>query len=439
MNRQNNSNTKVKSVAIIGAGPSGCALGCFLIERGIDVTIYDNLSKPELIVGESNLPAVVPIYRRLGIEEQVAKISRVKRGAGFRHKNGVRVDIPFQTPGNKYPNFSYNTPRPQLDSIIRQQAEAVGVTFVNKKAKLELAVDDPNRDLVLSEESLLEAGLSRETHPDILIDGTGRSRLFGRLLDIPTKRGKRDDVAYFAHFENFNVDEVVEGQIMISILDNGWSWQIPLKGKLSVGVVINKQSAKEYGDTPEERLENVIKQNDLLKNEGANAKRISKVMRYSNYQLISEKGYGNGWVMLGDAFGFVDPMLSPGVFMALKAAETMDEVIFSSPEISTENLQKYSEEINSWHTSWTTLIDYFYDGRLLGLSEQRQTILEGGSPSLIGKIAEKFYSRVISSMITGIKTRSKLNQSILFYGCRHILKDQDVVNGYAVKPLLKKN
>jgi len=110
-------------------------------------------------------------------------------------------------------------------------------------------------------------------------------------------------------------------------------------------------------------LENVIKQNDLLKDEGANAKRISKVMRYSNYQLISEKGYGNGWVMLGDAFGFVDPMLSPGVFMALKAAETMDEVIFSSPEISTENLQKYSEEIKSWHKSWTTLIDYFYDGR----------------------------------------------------------------------------
>ncbi len=70
------------------------------------------------------------------------------------------------------------------------------------------------------------------------------------------------------------------------------------------------------------------------------------------------------------------------------------------------------EEINSWHKSWTTLIDYFYDGRLLGLSEQRQTILEGGSPSLIGKIAEKFYSRVISSMVTGIKTRSKLNQSL---------------------------
>ncbi len=432
-------NNQVSRVGIIGAGPSGCALGCFLIERGIDVTIFDNLSKPELIVGESNLPAVVPIFRRLGIENKVAEISQIKRGASFRHANGLRMDIPFQTPGNRYPDFSYNTPRPQLDLLIRQRAEEVGVRFVNKKATLELTPDNPDRDLILSNESLADAGLSLATHPDVLIDATGRSRLFSRLLDIPAKRGGRDDVAYFAHFENFEYKEVIEGQIVVSILEHGWSWQIPLRGKLSVGVVLNKQAAKGYGDTPEERLDAVIKHNSLLRSEGEHAKRISKVMRYSNYQLLSEKGYGKGWIMLGDAFGFVDPMLSPGVFMALKAAESIDDIVFSSPRINTANLEKYSQQVNSWHKSWTTLIDYFYDGRLLSLSEQRKVILENPKSSVMGKFAEKLYSRVISSMVTGVKTRSKLNQSILYHGCRQILKDQDVLNGYAVKPLMKNN
>ncbi|WP_299877604.1 NAD(P)/FAD-dependent oxidoreductase [uncultured Cocleimonas sp.] len=429
---------QVKSVAIIGAGPSGCALGCFLIERGIAVTIYDNLSKPELIVGESNLPAVVPIFRRLGIEEKVAAISQIKRGASFRHGSGIRMDIPFQTPGKHYPNFSYNTPRPQLDSLIRQRAEEVGVRFVNKKATLELAPENSERDLILSEVSLNDAGLSTETHPDILIDASGRSRLFSRLLDIPAKRGGRDDIAYFAHFENFEYKEVIEGQIVVSILDHGWSWQIPLKGRLSVGVVLNKQAAKSYGETPEERLDNVIKHNSLLKDEGKNAKRISKVMRYSNYQLLSEKGYGKGWVMLGDAFGFVDPMLSPGVFMALNAAQSIDEIVFSSPKITSANLEKYSQQVNSWHQSWTTLIDYFYDGRLMSLSEQGKSIQENPKSSVVGKMAEKLYSRIISSMVTGIKTRSKVNQSLLYHGCRQLLKDQEVLNGYAVKPFIKK-
>lgn len=431
-------NKNIKSVAIVGAGPSGCALGCFLIERGIDVTIFDNLSKPELIVGESNLPAVVPIFRRLGIEEKIAEISQIKRGASFRHANGIRMDIPFKTSSKRYPDFSYNTPRPQLDSLIRQRAEGVGVKFVNKKATLYTTPDDSDWDLKLSEESLRDAGLNKDQHPDVLVDASGRSRQFARLLDIPAKRGGRDDVAYFAHFEDFDYEEVIEGQIVVSILDNGWSWQIPLKGKVSVGVVVNKQAAKRYGDTPEERLDNIIKQNSLLRNDGKHAKRVTKVMRYSNYQLLSEKGYGKGWVMVGDAFGFVDPMLSPGVFMALKAAENIDEIVFSQPQLTTANLEKYSAQVNNWHTSWTSLINYFYDGRLLGLSEQRKVILENPKSSILGKLAEKFYSSVISSMVTGIKTRSKVNQSILYHGCRQILKDQHIIDKYAVKPPLKK-
>ena len=423
-----------KRVAIIGAGPAGCALACFLAEKGIETVVYDNEKKPSLIVGESNLPAIVPLLRRLKIEEHVAAISNIKRGAALRDMHGHRVDFRFRKFGSKYPDYSYNTPRPEFDRIIRQRAEALGVRFVNDKADLNVTKDNMERDLELSEASLIQAGLTTETHPDILVDATGRTRLFSRLLKLSTKRGGRDDVSYFAHFDNFDADGVVEGQVVLSVLENGWSWQIPIKDKLSVGVVLDKKVASEYGDNPEQRLHAVIEQNALLNKSGIKASRETSVMCYSNYQLISKQGFGKGWVLLGDAFGFVDPMLSPGVFMALKSAEILDELVFSQEKIKTENLQAYTQHIYEWHESWDSLISYFYDGRLLGLSEKRANIQNSKNPFSIGKIAEPIFSKALASMVTGVKTRSKFNQSLLFHGCRNLLRDE-TLDEYAIKPV----
>ena len=127
----------IKTVAIIGAGPAGCALACFLKDRGIDCLLYDNDKSPELMVGESLVPAVIPILRRLGIEDRVAAISHIKRGAALRHHNGNRVDFRFSRFGTKFPDYSYNIPRPQFDQLLKQRARELGVKIVNHRARLE--------------------------------------------------------------------------------------------------------------------------------------------------------------------------------------------------------------------------------------------------------------------------------------------------------------
>ena len=133
----------IERVAIIGAGPAGCALACMLTERGIHTTVYDSDKTPDLLVGESLVPAVIPILRRLGIEERVAEISHIKRGAALRHGNGNRVDFEFQNFGKDYPNYSYNIPRPSFDRLMRTRAEELGVQFVSHKASVEKVIDDP--------------------------------------------------------------------------------------------------------------------------------------------------------------------------------------------------------------------------------------------------------------------------------------------------------
>ncbi|WP_411827555.1 NAD(P)/FAD-dependent oxidoreductase [Luteolibacter sp. AS25] len=418
------------TVAIIGAGPAGCTLACLLAMRGINTVVFDDDKRPALLVGESLIPAVIPILRKLEIEDRVREFSVYKPGASFFHGGGSRLHFKFRDRGAKAPAYAYNVPRPEFDNLLRTRATELGVTFVGQRAKL-LKSDHPDRDLELSAKSLALANL--RVHPKWLIDGTGRARLFARTLDLPAQCGTRKDAAYFAHFENFDHDEVDPGQIIISVLENGWSWRIPLQGKLSVGIVIDKESAKKLGNTPEQRLENAISIEPLLQEKGKNARRITEVMTYTNYQLIGHQGHGKGWIMLGDAFGFVDPMLSPGLFMALESASLLDSLVFSKSKPTAANLDSYCAELKNWHSSWQELIDYFYDGRILRLYEAGSQLAANKGPLNPAKLIEKHMSRVIANMATGVGTRSRYNRNLLKHSSKHCVWGVKEAEYYAVK------
>ncbi len=418
------------SVAIIGAGPAGCTLACLLALRGMRPVVFDDDKRPALLVGESLIPSVIPVLRKLGIEDRVREFSTYKPGASFFHGGGARLHFSFRDRGRKAPGYAYNVPRPRFDSLLRERAIELGVRFVDHRAKL-LKSSDPGRDLELAPDSLALAAMANQ--PDWLVDGTGRSRLFARTLGLPAKRGGRNDVAYFAHFENFDHDEVDPGQVIISVLENGWSWRIPLPGRLSVGVVIDRDSAKKLGGTPAERLERAIATEPLLREQGRDAKRVTDVMSYTNYQLISEQGHGKGWIMLGDAFGFVDPMLSPGLFMALESASLLDSTVFSESAPRVRDIERYCAELGHWHSSWQELISYFYDGRILRMYEAGSHLSANKGRLSPANIMEKHMSRVIASMAAGVGTRSTYNRKLLHHSSRHLIWGVKEAGFYAVR------
>ncbi|MGJ8634994.1 MAG: NAD(P)/FAD-dependent oxidoreductase [Luteolibacter sp.] len=420
------------TVAIIGAGPAGATLACLLALRGIRTYVYDDDKRPELLVGESLIPSVIPVLRQLGIEDRVREFSTFKPGASFFHGGGSRLHFSFRDRGSKAPRYAYNVPRPRFDKLLRDRAIELGATFIDSRAKVQKS-KNPARELELNPESLALAGLSENQHPDWLIDGTGRSRLFARTLNLPAQRGTRKDIAHFAHYENFTHDEVDPGQIIISILENGWSWRIPLQDRLSVGIVIDKDTAKKLGNTPEERLQNAINREPLLREKGKNVRRVTDVMTYTNYQLISEQGHGKGWIMLGDAFGFVDPMLSPGLFMALESASLLDSYVFSKPNPTEAYIQKYCSELKSWHSSWQELIEYFYDGRILRMYEAGSSMAKNKSALHPAKLMERHMSRVIASMASGTGTRSSYNRNLLKHSSRHLIWGVKDADHYSVK------
>jgi flavin-dependent dehydrogenase len=222
-------------------------------------------------------------------------------------------------------------------------------------------------------------------------------------LEIPAEVGPRKDVAYFAHYEGF-VENQPRGQVIIGRLADGWSWRIPLRDRLSVGAVLNKDVAAQLGATPEERLEAIISRDSRLAADGRNRRRLTEVTTYTNYQLVSARGCGPGWAMTGDAFGFVDPMLSPGMHLALYSAELLSEHL--------DDLETYSREMRKHIRAWMGLIEYFYDGRIFAMYKSG-LVFERKFPGKVTQALHDFFNGKVACMASGATTTSRFGHGML--------------------------
>ena len=419
-------------VAIVGAGPAGSALAIFLARQGANVTLFDDGRRPELLVGESLVPAVVPILQRLGLEDDTATCGRVKPGVSFIWSPTARFSFTFARFAPAVFPYAYNIARPQFDDAIVAKAVAAGVHRVVTRARLEAAASSPNGavELRLDRDTLAAAPTLEGEQPDLIVDATGRARHAARVLGIPADVGPRKDVAHFAHFENVQWDDA-PGQVLIARGEAGWSWCIPLKDRLSVGIVLGQDDAAALGRTPEERLRRAIAKNPWLSGIAGDGKRVTGVATYANYQLISRRGFGPGWVMAGDAFGFVDPMLSPGVYVALRSAEMIADAltpflrrgVAPSPGQLASALGSYAAAQTQMLTAWLELVAYLYDGRLLALLEAGRDWMDGRSSTL--KMAmQNHIERHIALQASGMATTARYSRGLLRllsrYGLRGI-------------------
>jgi flavin-dependent dehydrogenase len=427
-------------VAIVGGGPAGATLATLLARKQIDVTVFDDGRHPELIVGESLVPAVVPILRRLGVEDSVAAIGILKPGATFHWSQAACLRFSFERVAGRLPPYAYNVPRPAFDTLLLDAATVAGAKLVRTRAKLEPrpTSGDGARpvEIALAAETAALAPWWAGVAPDLIVDASGRARLVGRLLGVAERAGPRKDFAHFAHFTDFEWNER-DGQVLIGRMAAGWSWRIPLRDRLSVGIVVNREDAEMLGGSAEERLERAIASDPSLAAAGGAARRISSTATYNNYQLLSERSAGPGWTLVGDAFGFVDPMLSPGVFLALRSAEMLAEALApwgnrASPEhprghdpasLSTA-VAGYGRDFRALLAAWMELIAYFYDGRLFALYHAG-TDLVGTRNNLFTRTLQDHVEKHVAWMASGASTASPYSRSLLRLLARFGLRGAD--------------
>lgn len=422
-------------VAIVGAGPSGAALAILLIRQGADVTLFDDARRAPLLVGESLIPAVVPILRRLGIEEQVASFSRLKPGATFVWTPDDQVRVAFDRFAPEVFPYAYNIPRPRFDDALLESAVASGVRHVPVRAQLHPTVGGgPGAELTLAPETLAAAPALEGRQPHLIVDATGRARYVARLLQIPTRVGPRKDIAHFAHFEGVRWEER-PGQVLVTRgRAGGWNWCIPLRDRLSIGIVLSQDDAAKLGRDPEERLERAVATDPALAAIATGARRVTQVATYANYQLIAERGHGRGWVLAGDAFGFVDPMLSPGVFLALRSAELLADGLapwLTRGEIPSANeldraMAAYARVQHTMLSAWLELVSYFYDGRVAALMRAGRTWNPVGS-HMLKQAIDGHVARHVGLLASGAATTARYSRDLLRFLGRYALRGVDPV------------
>lgn len=393
---------KLKTVGIIGGGPAGATLGTLLARKGHQVGIFHSDIRPELIVGESLLPAIIPIIREVGIEDEVKKFSVFKPGASVWMDDEFENDAPFTMGKGKLPEYAYNTPRDQFDMAVLEAAAKAGVNIFRIIAKVEKGT--PQKEVMLSQETLDACGDFFRGQPDVLIDATGRTRLFARLLDTSARIGDRKDTALFAHVTETH--KIHNGNINLHRMTKGWAWRIPLPGRISVGIVVDQNHLNNFGKTKEEQYDNFIGHEPLMKKFTEGSKRLTGVTKYTNYQLISDQMYGPGWAAIGDASGFLDPIFSTGLYLGMKSGR---DLAYALIENSDAALKKYQQTRFDDLRMWQKVINTWYSGRLFTLFYVGQDKMN----TKIGRLIAPVMRTQLTRIFTGEAVSTRYSRNFL--------------------------
>lgn len=383
---------KIQTVAILGGGPAGATLGTFLARKGLDVVMFADGKRPPLIVGESLVPAVVPFLRELGIEDEVASFGTWKGGATFVYNQEYRLNIWFdQVRGGGTPTYSYNVPRDRFDACLRNAAERAGVRVIQEKGTIER--DGHSRRMRLGAESLEAAAhVFGGRQPDWIVDAMGRGRGIPKLLDLPVDAGERRDTALHAHLQGVEVE--VATNVHTDRLSRGWCWRIPLPGRVSVGFVIDNAFARELGDSAEEQYDTFMQRDPVMREWAKSGRRITPVVRYSNYQARVRCGIGENWALVGDAFGFVDPVFSSGMLIALQSAKALSAAIGDG---SPQAFETYDAYVKANLDAWRGVITRYYDGRLLTMFKRGENVQR----HIWGKLMSFHFRKHMPRIFTG--------------------------------------
>lgn len=406
---------KYKTVAILGGGPVASTLATLLARDGVKVGILHLPKRAPLLVGESLVPAIIPMLRELGVEEEIKSYSKLKPGATINLTETFNLCFPFKELRSTLPPYSYNTPRDRFDDTLLAAARRAGAHVIETAAKVERV---PGTDKVrLSPETMAAcAGIFPEP-PDLIVDATGRVRLLPIALDLPSRKGPREDAALFAHVDATKIDH--EGHVHTTRLDHGWSWRIPLPDRMSVGVIIGKEFLPKFGATKEERFDNLLRQDSVLSKIAGDAKRLTPVMEYTNYQLSSTRLVGDGWVLVGDTAGFVDPVFSSGLLIGMQGAFLLADAIKKG---SPRGFKKYEAEVLHHLEAWHEIVDYFYSGRLFKSFQVGEELLK---TQWIFRMVFPHMQKHFGAIFTGLASNSNYSLGLLRWVMKNSLRDED--------------
>jgi flavin-dependent dehydrogenase len=315
-------------VVVIGGGPAGSTAAALLARRGYEVIALEKAHHPRFHIGESLLPMNLPLFERLGVLEKVRALGVFKRGADFEADNerGYNTFAFDRALGNSPPH-AYQVWRQDFDGMLYAHARECGADTREGHEAVSIEQRGP-RDSCL--EVRTDQGQGYRIQARYVVDASGRDTFLAAKRRLRRKNARHQSAAIFGHFRGADTRVGEDaGNISMYRFEHGWMWMIPLPaGVMSVGAVCRPDYFKQRHGRGVELLYATLQRNAALWRRLEHAELIdNRVQVTGNYSYDSRQIGGPGWVLVGDAFAFIDPVFSSGVYLAMYGAEQAAQAV----------------------------------------------------------------------------------------------------------------
>ncbi|HOX71146.1 MAG TPA: NAD(P)/FAD-dependent oxidoreductase [Dokdonella sp.] len=316
-------------VLVIGGGPAGSSAATVLARNGWRVLLLEKDKHPRFHIGESLLPCNLPIFEQLGVLEKVSELGVLKLGADFPSDPGNYQTFHFRRALGNSPPHAFQVKREEFDRMLFEHAREAGVD-----AREQVKVEEVTATAIDAVSALARdaQGNTLEIGARYLVDASGRDTVLGNKLKLKRKNEQHQSAAIFAHFLDVERRPGEDaGNISIYNFDHGWCWFIPLRdGVMSVGCVCWPEYLKQRKGDNEGFLINTLKLMPEAWGRMQQARMTGEVRVTGNYSYTCSRMSGPGWIMAGDAWAFVDPVFSSGVYLAMHGGTRAAEVVNGS-------------------------------------------------------------------------------------------------------------
>lgn len=380
----------MNDVIVIGGGPAGSTAATLLARKGFSVLLLERDRFPRFQIGESLLPYNNDLFARLGVTDKLKTGDFFpKYGAQFVTGDG-KIEYTFRFDRTLPPEYhsSFQVKRAEFDELLLRNASSTGVDVREQTGVTSVDLSDPSRAIV-------QTNTGERHEARFVLDASGHGALLGNRIGEKSDVESLKKVALFAHYRGVPLAEGRNaGNTVIVVLQNAWLWMIPVNKELmSVGLVVDRDHVRDCGLEPEELLNRTIAAAPWVATRMCDAQRVTQVYARRDFSYRMKRIVGENYALIGDAAGFLDPIFSTGVFIAMKSADIASAAVEARlRKGSMRLLKRYQRDMSRALEKYFKFISNFYRREFL------EVFLQPGEhfgllPVIVGVLAGNVFAK----------------------------------------------
>jgi len=362
-------NSSNYDVIVMGGGPAGSSIASILAREGRSVILFEKEEFPRHHIGESLMTDTYWTFERMGILEKLKQSPFVRKYSVQFANSAGRESRPFYFfEANHHESaVTWQVTRAEFDKFLLEHAQEQGAV-INQGTPVKRVLFDGDR--AVGVEVTLKDGSVQRFDSKVIVDATGQQAILSNKFGWRVRDPKLKKAVLYSYFKGASREPDLNGGATLVLRtepgSGGWFWYIPLENDItSIGIVADpdylyKGRGKDFARILEEEIEKC----ESCRRRVAGATRVDKVYSILDYSYRSKQCAGDGFILIGDAYGFLDPIYSSGVLLALKMAELAADAIhdaFSNEDFSAARLGQFQSKLDRGIESMRKLVYAFYD------------------------------------------------------------------------------